>query len=214
MKCPRCIQIIHQGASCCPHCGFTLENADKRFSETDRRLHRIEDRAGLMRSTERTRVGRMLHQFEARFPQLFLAVYTARHEGRSDIRQLGFWLLNRGQFLDIPEDRAGRCGIILTIDPDAKVASMTWGYTLDAFLNEKDSFLILSRAHAYWVEGRFGEGIQRVIEQLALVLMKRARHAKRNPARFERKVLPQGATTQRSDPADDGEFNEREIMES
>ena len=190
MKCPRCVQVIHRGAGSCPHCGFSLADADQRFGGEDVRIRRLEDVAGLMRSVERQRVEAAMDRFEQSFPQLFFAVYTGLPEGRSDLRQFGFWLLNRAAFEDVDVSRPNERGILLTIDPDGKAAGMSWGYMLDAFLKEEDTFLCMSRAHAYWVEGRFAEGIVRVLEQLSLVLEKRSRQARRDPESFERKISP------------------------
>jgi hypothetical protein len=143
-----------------------------------------------MRSADREKVEQAMDCFERRFPQLFFAVYTSRAEGRSDVRQFGFWLLNRAAFQDVDLDRPNECGILLTIDPDAKSAGITWGYALDAFLSAEDTFLFLSRAHAYWVEGRYSEGVIRGLKQLSKVLRKRCRHAKFDPERFENRVAP------------------------
>lgn len=151
-------------------------------------MRRLEDQAGLMRKSERKRVEAAMRRFERRFPDLFFAVYTGRSEGRSDFRQFGFWLLNRAAFEDVALDRPNECGILLTIDPEAKAAGITWGYALDAFLTEKDTFLVLSRAHAYWVEGRYGEGVVRGLRQLTKLLKKRCRRACRDPERFEKRV--------------------------
>lgn len=196
MKCPRCVQVIHRGAGSCPHCGFGISAADERYGSSEVVVRRLEDQAGLMRSSERERVEVAMDRFEKRFPQLFFAVYTSRNEGRSDVRQFGFWLLNRAAFQDVALDRPNECGIILTIDPDAKSAGITWGYALDAYLTAEDSFLFLSRAHAYWVEGRYSDGIVRGLKQLTKVLTKRCRQAKYDPERFERRVAPPLAASQ------------------
>lgn len=188
MKCPRCVQVIHRGAETCPHCGFTLADADQRFGGEEVRIRRLEDAAGLMRSVERKRVEAAMDRFERSFPQLFFAVFTGLPEGRSDLRQFGFWLLNRAAFEDVDVERPNERGILLTIDPDGKAAGMSWGYALDPFLTEEDTFLVMSRAHAYWVEGRFADGVVRSLEQLSLILMKRAGRARRDPESFERRI--------------------------
>jgi hypothetical protein len=143
-----------------------------------------------MRSSERARIEDAMERFERRFPQLFFAVHTGRPEGRSDVRQFGFWLLNRAAFKDVPLERPNECGILLAIDPDAKSAGMSWGYALDAFLTAEDTFLFLSRAHAYWVEGRYCDGILRGLDQLSGILAKRCRQARKDPDRFESRVAP------------------------
>ena len=189
MKCPRCVQVIHRGAENCPHCGFSISEVDLRFGSEDVRIHRLEDAAGLMRSSERQRVEAAMDVFQKTFPQLFFAVHTGVPGERGDVRQFGFWLLNHAAFEDVAVDRPNEQGILLTIDPDAKSAGITWGYGLDPYLTEKDTFLSLSRAHVYWVEGRFAEGILRAMGQLTQTLVARSRRAQLDPEYFERKVM-------------------------
>ena len=178
MKCPSCLQAIHRGASACPHCGFDLAGADRRFGTEGPACELLNDRAGLIRSMDRKRLTRMLTGFLARFPQLAFAVHTGSGAGK-DLREFAFWLINRGRFVDLPDDRSPSGIVLLAIDADAHAATLCWGYLIDEHLSEADTFQILSRAHAYWVEERYGEGIERVIEQLVLVLIRRARRARR-----------------------------------
>lgn len=152
------------------------------------RLRSLTDAAGLMRREEHRKVEAAMEGFNRRFPQLFIAVHTGAFRGVANLRQFGFWLLNRGAFEDIPVDRPNEAGILLAIDAEAKAAGMTFGYLLDPFLDEEDTFLCLSRAHSYWLEGRYGEGVVRAIHQLEILLKKRSRQARRNPDKFERKV--------------------------
>ncbi len=190
MKCPRCVQKIHRAADACPHCGFTLADADRWFGGRDLDLRSLADTAGLLRHDERARVEEALDHFRSRFPQLFAAIYTDALGGTAALRPFGFWLLNRAKFRGVPPDTAKAAGILLTIDPQSKVAGLTFGYLLDPFLEESDAFECLARAHSHWLEGRYADGMLKAIDQLIRVLRKRSRQAMRNPARFERKVKP------------------------
>ena len=124
-----------------------------------------------------------------RFPQVFVAIYTGSLGEVSNIRQFGFWLLNRSAFEDVPVEKPNEAGILITIDPESKAAGMVFGYLLDPFLDESDTFECLSRAHAYWLEGRYADGLVRVLGHLDTVLRKRSRQARRDPEYFERKVV-------------------------
>ena len=125
-----------------------------------------------------------------RFPQLFVAVYTGALGELANLRQFGFWLLNRSAFEDLPVDKPNEAGILLTIDPESKAAGMVFGYLLDPSLDEADTFECLSRAHAYWLEGRYAEGTIRALAHLEVILRRRCRQARRDPEHFQRKVLP------------------------
>ena len=104
------------------------------------------------------------------------------------MRQFGFWLLNRGVFEDIDVGKPNEAGVLILVDPDSKAAGMTFGYLMDPFFEEQDSFECLSRAHAHWLEGRFADGILRSIRHLRKVLRKRCRQVRRDPEKYERKV--------------------------
>jgi len=131
-----------------------------------------------------------MERITRRFPQLFVAVYTGSLGEMANMRQFGFWLLNRAAFEDVPAHKPNEAGILLTIDAESKSASITFGYLLDAFLEESDTFESLSRAHSYWLEGKYAAGIVRTLKHLDGVLAKRCRQARRDPDRFGRKVLP------------------------
>jgi hypothetical protein len=190
MKCPRCVQRIHRAASSCPHCGFSITDSDGRFGEEEVTLRSLTDAAGILRRGERERVEAAMERISRRFPQLFVAIYTGALGEVANLRQFGFWLLNRSAFEDVPVGKPNEAGILLTIDPETKAAGIVFGYLLDPFLDESDTFECLSRAHAYWLEGRYADGIVRVCAHLEGILAKRSRQARRDPEHFQRKILP------------------------
>lgn len=190
MKCPRCVQRIHRAAESCPHCGFTLTDADRDFGHEEVRIQSLTDCAGILRRDDRHRVEQAMERLARRFPQVFVAVYTGALGEVANIRQFGFWLLNRAAFEDVPMEKPNEAGILITIDPESKAAGIVFGYLLDPFLDESDTFDCLSRGHAYWLEGRYSEGLQRVILHLDSILARRSRQAARDPESFQRKVLP------------------------
>lgn len=178
MKCPRCAQKIHRGAVECPHCAFSIATADAMFAAIPRRMRRLNDSGGLMRRHERERVEEAIDRFGRRFPQLFASVYTGGAMG-GNLRMLGFWLLNRAQFANLPGGTSNSDGVLIALDADAKQAGITFGYRLDGLLDEQDTFDCLARAHAYFLEGRYAEGVCKALDQLSVVLIKRSRQAKR-----------------------------------
>ena len=161
-----------------------------RFGAEDVRLRCLADAAGLLRRRDRERVEEAMEHFSWRFPQLFVAIYTGSLGEIGELRQFGFWLLNRAAFEDLPAGKSNAAGILLVIDPESKAASMTFGYLLDPFLDDCDTFDCLTRAHSRWLEGRYADGIVKALAQLEAVLQKRCRQARWNPKRFERRVCP------------------------
>lgn len=190
MKCPRCVQQIHRAAASCPHCGFHIADSDARFGREEVHLRCLSDTAGILRRGDRQRVEAAMEKITRRFPQLFVAVYTGSLGEVANIRQFGFWLLNRSAFEDVPLQKPNEAGILLTIDPESKAAGIVFGYLLDPFLEESDTFDCLSRAHAYWLEERYADGILKALLHLDGILAKRSRQARRDPDHFLRKVVP------------------------
>lgn len=185
MKCPRCVQPIHRAAVACPHCGFSLSDADQLFGNREIKLRSLTDSAGIFRRHERDFLEEAMERIAHRFPQVFVAIYTGNIGDSGHLRQFGFWLLNRGVFEDVSEEKPNQNGILIVIDPDSKTAGMTHGYLLDRHLQEKDSFDCLSRAHAYWLEGRYADGALRSLRALEQLLVKRCRQAKRGSGKYE-----------------------------
>ena len=167
-----------------------MADADNRFGGEDLRLRCLTDSAGILRRGDRERVEQAMQRIAKRFPQIFVAVYTGALGEVAHLRQFGFWLLNRSAFEDVPAEKPNEAGILLTIDPESKAAGMVFGYFLEPFLEESDTFDCLSRAHAYWLEGRYAEGIIRVLQHLEGILAKRSRQARRDPGHFQHKVRP------------------------
>ena len=189
MKCPRCVQRIHRAAAVCPHCGFSLVDADARFGGEQVRLRCLTDSAGILRRGDRERVAESMRRITRRCPQVFVAVHTGALGEVANLRQLGFWLLNRAVFEDVTDGQTNEAGILLMIDPEAKAAGMAFGYLLDPFLKENDTFECLARGHAYWLEQRYADGIIRALAHLEAVLCKRSRQARRDPGNFQRQVV-------------------------
>ena len=188
MKCPRCVQRIHRAAAGCPHCGFSMADADQMFGDGEVKLRSLTDAAGIFRRNERDKLDAAMKAFGESFPQMFIAVYSGTLGEKGNLRQFGFWLMNRGVFEDVDVEKPNEAGVLFVIDPQSKSAGMTFGYLVEPFFEEQDSFECLSRAHSYWLEGKYAEGLLKSVKHLKTILKKRSRQAKRDPERFERKV--------------------------
>ncbi len=150
------------------------------------RVRRLSDAAGVLRMKERRSVEKWFDQFEANFPQLFLSVYYGALDEMSNIRQFGMWLLNHGAYADVDLSRPNEGGILLVVDVHSKVATISFGYLLDVYLTEDDTFKILSKAHPHFLQGNHLKALRVIIDLLSAVLRKRSRQANRNPEHFRR----------------------------
>ena len=127
-----------------------------------------------------------MDQFEKNFPQLFFSVHYAALDEMSNIRQYGMWLLNHAVYEDLDISRPNNGGVLLIVDVNSKVASISYGYLLDAFLTEEETFNVLAKAHPHLLQGNHMKALRLIIKSLARVLRKKARKARRNPKHFER----------------------------
>lgn len=192
MKCPRCVQKIHRGAESCPRCGFAVDLADEMFADIPRAMPALADRAGLLRLVERNRAKRAMRRFSSRFPELFFAVYTGVFRNHESLRICGFWVLNRTH-LENQSDLGNESCVLLVMDAERKAATLSFGYRLDAYLTEDDTFFCLGKAHPHWLEARYDDGIVALIAALEKILIRRAIQAKRDPLKFARRVLSSDA---------------------
>ncbi len=158
------------------------------FGDGEVKLRSLTDAAGLFRRRERDRIEDALEAFGIAFPQMFLAVYTGSLGETGNLRQFGFWLLNRGVFEDVDVTKPNEGGVLIVIDPDSKAAGISFGYLLDPFFEERDTFECLTRAHSHWLEGRYCDGLLKALNHIGSLLRKRSRQARRDPERYERKV--------------------------
>lgn len=149
-------------------------------------MKRLSDAAGVMRMKDRRRVEKWFDQFESHFPQLFFSVYYGSLDEVTNIRQFGMWLLNHAAYEDVDLSRPNEGGVLLVVDVDSKVASLSFGYLLDVYLTEDDTFRILSKAHPHFLQGNYYKALRVIMNMLSAVLRKRSRQAGRNVEPFER----------------------------
>lgn len=169
-----------------------MKDVDLLFGAEDVRVAALSDAAGALRAKERKELRLLMNEFERRFPQLFFAVYIGAFEEVSHLRQFGFWLLNRGAFVDVEVSRPNACGILLAIDVSGKAAGITYGYALHPFLDEDDTFAALSVGHPLFLQGQYLKGTEIVMRKLEGTLIRRAKRAQKDPSRYQEEQLTEG----------------------
>jgi len=165
-------------------------DADAAFRSHPLKRWCLTDQAGILRRSERARVAAAMARLSRLLPQVFVVVHTGAMGDVATLRQFGFWLLNRTTFEDVPGDLTNESGILIIIDPETKAAGMVFGYLLEPYLEEIDTFECLARGHAHWLEQRYAEGLVKAIAHLQSILRKRSCQARRTPEVFQRKMLP------------------------
>lgn len=124
---------------------------------------------------------RVMEEFEAKFPQLFVSIYLGALDEATDLRQCGFWLLNRTRFSDVALDRPNATGILILVDVNAKSASITYGYALMPYLNEDLTFAALSAGHPMFLQGDYPGALKAVIQKLEAILIKGWHRVRKDP---------------------------------
>lgn len=124
---------------------------------------------------------RVLERFEARFPQLFVAVYLGAFEDLNNLRQFGFWMLNRAAYEDVDLDRPNENGILIVVDVNGKSAAITYGYALMPYLDEDSTFAALSAGHPLFLQSNYLAALTAVVRKLEKTLIKGWRRVRRDP---------------------------------
>jgi uncharacterized membrane protein YgcG len=168
-----------------------MGDADALFGDDDVRLAALTDAAGVLRARERKQMRLVMNEFEHRFPQLFFGIYLGAFEEVAHLRQFGFWLLNRGAYVDVEATRPNANGILLCVDVAGKAAGLSYGYGLQPFIDEEATFTALSAGHPFLIQGQYLQGIEAVMRRLSTTLKRRSRKVQKDPERFTEQRPPE-----------------------
>ena len=78
----------------CPHCGFSLENLDKKYGKDAIPYRRVCDNAGALRQQDRMRLNALLEKLERRIPPVLLSVYFPNILEPFSLIPHSFWTMN------------------------------------------------------------------------------------------------------------------------
>ena len=132
--CPKCLHNFHRGAeSLCPHCGFSLENLDKKYGRDSIPYRRVCDNAGALRQQDRVKLNALLEKLERRIPPVLLSVYFPNILEPFSLIPHSFWMMNH-----LMVDEAGfpnhqgpldpQWLLVLVLDVRTDTACFMWGY--------------------------------------------------------------------------------------
>jgi hypothetical protein len=162
--CPRCSEPIHEGQPSCPVCDFSLSQVDSAFGSRRVRVQRLVDASQTINPDELEQLGQRIDRFELDFPQLVFAAYIADLPESTNLRELGFWMINRAIF-DSP--RSNDSAILLCINNRFLSASITLGYVPEQFLSEEAITWTLDRTMPYLGGRQFGRMIASCLNSLS-----------------------------------------------
>ena len=184
MKCPECLERIHDRADECPHCGMTLQRLLPLYQHISPLIQDgIHDVAGILNNDSRKQLRKAIQATIHQFVGINLAISFVSLKNEQTIKTYGFWLLNQGNFNNsgtiVTGDEEGQGRVILVIDVENKQASLAYGYLLDGCIREKETFQMLSSGHANLLEGNFLKGCILILKSLKSQLKIAVRRAKK-----------------------------------
>ncbi|MDA0813930.1 MAG: TPM domain-containing protein [Verrucomicrobia bacterium] len=179
MKCPRCVQELHNGIGQCPHCGFSLAYLDAQFGEDAVVLERLTDAVDCIQPEMQQRIEDALDQFEKQFPQLFIAIYAGALPELTDIRQFAFWLLNRATVPSLDNSRPNENGALFVLDLNSMSVSMTLGYFIEPYFSDHELLTLLRQGHPDLQSGDYGSALLGILGNFSKLLKGKSKAARK-----------------------------------
>ncbi len=170
MKCPHCSANLASEAAHCPQCGFSVGVVRAYLGSEWVRLERITDNQNLLSLKEQRQLEIALDGFERQFPQCFLAVYLGSLPSGLTASDLGFWLINHGAFHTHQMAKRNDYGIALVIDSGRQVASLMFGYSLEAHFKEAFAMQILNTIQKHLARRHYGYAVECVVGKITRAL--------------------------------------------
>ena len=175
MNCPHCNHHLAAACQRCDACGFEMAWLLDVLGDGVVKMEKLSDRAHCLRLADSQRLLQQIEQFQAHFPQVFIAVYFAVLPQTLSPNELTFWLLNHAAFDSEDAERQNEFAMILLVDPVAKAVALNVGYALERLL--PDSFLqsVLRGMRTPLWHAEYIEGVEDALQKLAARLRGSAR---------------------------------------
>lgn len=177
MRCPECLEKIHDHAEECPHCGMTLERLSQNYQGINTTVNDgVHDDAGVLSIEMRKKMKHAIQLCEKQFVGVSIAVSLVALKDNQTITGYGLWLHNNGQFfrnhIEHSDPADGRGRVILVLDAKEKHIALSYGYYFDGHIRDKENFDILSAGHASLLEGNIVLGCEQILKALRQTLKK------------------------------------------
>jgi uncharacterized membrane protein YgcG len=151
---------------------LTLEALDAAYGTGEVVVERVNDSGGALGDSGRLLLSAEVARLEACFPQVWAVVHLSALGSAPALRQFGFWLLNRAALAGGAITRPNENGVLLLIDPQARLVGLTLGYQLEPWLPEPELERVLAAARRDFQRGQLAGGAVRVIRELTAALQR------------------------------------------
>ena len=163
MRCPYCQIPLPAQTTECPSCRLTFPRTVALLGATPRMSQGIADATRSLGAKEITRLRKKIGAIQRRYPQVVVQVVIRSLPREHPFSLYAFWLFNAGAFAG--ETRRGRNNhaILLLIDPARQESALMPGYGLEGLLPTDALDHLLDLAGPAFSEGKWTEGIERVL---------------------------------------------------
>ncbi len=138
MHCPYCQQSLTEVSVQCGACGLDLGRLDAVLGIPPVIAAGVKDTGNVLGKAGARQVRGALGRFEARFPQVQVALVVEPGPVVVPLRTWAWWLFNRGQFSSALDKGSVNRDVMLVVDPSRRQAAMTIGYGLEPFVGPRD----------------------------------------------------------------------------
>jgi uncharacterized membrane protein YgcG len=164
MKCPSCHADFAAPVPQCPKCKLTLRRLDIKFGALPLHSRFLTDRTGQLPLRGVAELRELLRLFKRKFPQSLFSVFISGAVQGGTISEYTFWLANRARVSSLDAVEGQNFDLLLGIDTQARAASLTIGYGLEAYLEERDLQRALADAASAFHVGDYVRGIRNCVE--------------------------------------------------
>ena len=175
MYCPSCEHRLEPGVERCDLCGFHMSKLDAYYGNADVAMDQITDTTHFLRTRDMDRLLDLIDDFEKQFPQFFPAFYMAELAPETNLSEFATWLLNRARITMLGQMKNSANAYLFVIDLTSRSMTLTPGYFAEQFVSENDLRELLRDASPYIEAGDLGEGLEKLLNDLRMILRRNYR---------------------------------------
>lgn len=166
MQCPYCRFSLRANAIECPACRLSYPRTCALLGAVPRLSPVVADTTRSLASADHDLLKRRIAAIEKRFPELSLQVVIHHFPKEHPFSMHAFWLFNAAALDGVGKRGGDNHALLLTIDPARGESALMPGYGLEPFLSDEGLGHLLDLAGPAWAEGRWTDGIMRVLDGL------------------------------------------------
>ena len=163
MVCPCCQYVLEESVAECPKCGFSGQVAVQKFPFPAPPLSAVIDPSNQLTKEEAAAISKKVEKFRSRLPQVRFLNCIVPLEDDVNLREFGFWILNAGEMKE--GNDAKSFAVFLLINPKKRTVSVTVGYGLEPFVEDKDWVRICEGCRDLFYRQKYREGIERFLNE-------------------------------------------------